>query len=123
MQPLTLSSPSNAFIFPVVYFFYPETAYRSLEEMDVIFQKTTGWKGWFTVVNRAHVEPRRYGKHGEMLIDYEDTEIHHARMANARNVLGGRREKLGSSGVENVRHANPDYVTEKGHFSQGGSSL
>ena len=31
----------NAFIFPVVYFFYPETAYRSLEEMDTIFHKTS----------------------------------------------------------------------------------
>jgi hypothetical protein len=30
----------NAFIFPVVYFFYPETAYRSLEEIDTIFRKT-----------------------------------------------------------------------------------
>ena len=29
---------SNAFMFPVVYFFYPETAYRSLEEMDSIFR-------------------------------------------------------------------------------------
>lgn len=29
----------NAFIIPVVYFFYPETAYRSLEEMDIIFRK------------------------------------------------------------------------------------
>ena len=27
----------NAFIVPCVYFFYPETAYRSLEEMDVVF--------------------------------------------------------------------------------------
>ncbi len=27
----------NAIIVPVVYFFYPETAYRSLEEMDAIF--------------------------------------------------------------------------------------
>ena len=27
----------NAFIIPVVYFFFPETAGRSLEDMDVIF--------------------------------------------------------------------------------------
>lgn len=40
----------NAFIVPCVYFFYPETAYRSLEEMDEIFQKTTGY---FDVVQVA----------------------------------------------------------------------
>ncbi|KAE8452654.1 hypothetical protein EG329_013913 [Mollisiaceae sp. DMI_Dod_QoI] len=72
----------NAFIFPVVYFFYPETAYRSLEEMDSIFQKT---KSVFTVVRQAKEEPRRYGKHGETLIDYEQTEEHKRRasLANA----------------------------------------
>lgn len=63
----------NAFIVPVVYFFYPETAYRSLEEMDSIFHKT---KGWFSVVSVARNEPRRYGKHGEVLISYEETEEH-----------------------------------------------
>lgn len=40
----------NAFIVPCVYFFYPETAYRSLEEMDEIFHKTTGY---FDVVKIA----------------------------------------------------------------------
>lgn len=47
----------NAFIIPVVYFFYPETAYRSLEEMDTIFRKTTSI---FDVVRVAKQEPRRY---------------------------------------------------------------
>lgn len=69
---LTISS-SNAFIFPVVYFFYPETSYRSLEEMDTIFNKTTNV---FNVVSVARNEPHRYGKHGELLINYEDTEQH-----------------------------------------------
>ncbi|RFU23634.1 hypothetical protein B7463_g12704, partial [Scytalidium lignicola] len=63
----------NAFIIPVVYFFYPETAYRSLEEMDVIFHKT---KNWFSVVSIAKNEPLRYGKHGELLINYEETDEH-----------------------------------------------
>jgi hypothetical protein len=53
---------------PSVYFFFPETAYRSLEEMDSIFQKVHGWKGAFQVVHQARVEPRRYGKNGELLI-------------------------------------------------------
>ncbi|KAJ5961657.1 hypothetical protein N7501_006598 [Penicillium viridicatum] len=63
----------NAFIFPVVYFFYPETAYRSLEEMDTIFHKTSNV---FNVVSVARNEPHRYGKKGELLINYEETEEH-----------------------------------------------
>lgn len=60
---------------PSVYFFYPETAYRSLEEMDSIFHKLQpGWAGVFGAVHQAEVEPRRYGKNGEVLIDYSDTE-------------------------------------------------
>lgn len=70
----------NAFIFPVVYFFYPETAYRSLEEMDSIFQKT---KSIFGVVKQAKEEPRRYGKHGEMLLEYEQSEEHQVRKRRA----------------------------------------
>jgi sugar porter (SP) family MFS transporter len=66
----------NAFMVPCVYFFYPETAYRSLEEMDTIFHKVHGWKGVFTVVHQARVEPRWYGKNGELLIDYEHTTEH-----------------------------------------------
>ena len=53
---------------PSVYFFFPETAYRSLEEMDTIFQKVSGWQGAFAVVQQARIEPRRYGKNGELLI-------------------------------------------------------
>lgn len=63
---------------PTVYFFYPETAYRSLEEMDSIFHKLKpGWAGVFETVHQANVEPRRYGKNGEVLIDYSDTEEAH----------------------------------------------
>ncbi|KFZ08778.1 hypothetical protein V502_09153 [Pseudogymnoascus sp. VKM F-4520 (FW-2644)] len=80
----------NAFIVPVVYFFYPETAYRSLEEMDQIFHKTSSWLG---LVGTARDEPRMFGKHGEQLIDYEETAEH----KNATRVLGDSDE--GSSGV------------------------
>ncbi|KAK4138983.1 MFS general substrate transporter, partial [Trichocladium antarcticum] len=67
----------NAFMVPCVYFFYPETAYRSLEEMDSIFHKVAdGWKGVFTAVHQAKVEPRWYGKNGELLVDYEKTAEH-----------------------------------------------
>ncbi|KAG8624945.1 hypothetical protein KVT40_006696 [Elsinoe batatas] len=61
----------NAAIVPSVYFFYPESAYRSLEEMDEIFHKTTGP---FDVVRHARETPRRYGKKGELLVNYIDTK-------------------------------------------------
>jgi hypothetical protein len=83
----------------VVYFFYPETAYRSLEEIDIIFRKTQrGWRGWFGVVKTAKDEPLRYGKHGELLIDYEATEEHAARSHS----IAGVADKPNVSGVENV---------------------
>ncbi|PKY07457.1 general substrate transporter [Aspergillus campestris IBT 28561] len=69
----------NAAIFPVTYFFYPETTHRSLEEMDRIFHKT---KSIFSVVNVAATEPHMYGKKGELLHtldDVEDAAIHAVR--------------------------------------------
>lgn len=74
----TIFAVINAFMVPCVYFFYPETAYRSLEEMDVIFHKAPGAKGWFSVVGVADREPLRYGPNGELLIDYQETEEHKA---------------------------------------------
>lgn len=52
--------------------------------MDVIFQKT---KSVFSVVKVAREEPRRYGKKGEVLINYEETEEHKkmARKAYSHN--------------------------------------
>ncbi|KAF2748354.1 sugar transporter family protein [Sporormia fimetaria CBS 119925] len=80
----------NAVIAPVVYFFYPETAYRSLEEMDTIFHKTTSV---FNVVSVARNEPRRYGKNGELLIRYEDTE--QAEMRRRSVTSASRKEGVG----------------------------
>ena len=45
--------------------------YHSLEEMDTIFQKTTSV---FNCVSVARNEPRRYGKNGEVLVPYEETD-------------------------------------------------
>ena len=69
-----------------MYFFYPETANRSLEEMDIIFRKS---KSIFDTVGIAKREPRRYGKHGELLLkteQIEDTRVRNASVvsANAR---------------------------------------
>ena len=99
----------NAFIVPVVFFFYPEvciipdcptvpllsklqTAGRSLEEMDEIFHDVSGFKGAFTVVKVARDKPRRYGRNGELLINYEDTE-------EARRVGERRRSSVAGQSV------------------------
>lgn len=82
----------NAFMVPCVYFFYPETAGRSLEEMDEIFHDVSGLKGAFSVVKVAKQKPRRYGKKGELLINYDDTE-------EARRVDERRRSSIASQGV------------------------
>ncbi|EAS35286.3 sugar porter (SP) family MFS transporter [Coccidioides immitis RS] len=94
----------NAFIVPVVYFFYPETAYRSLEEMDTIFRNTDSI---FSVVRVARETPRRFGKNGELLINYDETDEHRARNAS---VVGEKPHPT----VYNKDHANPDYHMENG---------
>ncbi|PON30984.1 hypothetical protein TGAM01_v200404 [Trichoderma gamsii] len=80
----------NAFMVPCVYFFFPETAYRSLEEMDTIFQKVKGFRGAFDVVHQARVEPRRYGKNGELLIAV--SELDENEKANAEHHNGSTSE-------------------------------
>jgi hypothetical protein len=103
LVPATDFACSNAFILPVVYFFYPETAYRSLEEMDSIFQKT---KNIFTAVWTAKHEPRRYGKNGEILINYEESEEHFRRasLASQRRASMGYVEKTPSGGVQKAEN-------------------
>lgn len=39
----------NFLMVPVIYFLFPETAGRSLEEMDLIFKQTPVWKPWEAV--------------------------------------------------------------------------
>ena len=83
---MTSTDPSsNAAIFPVTYFFYPETTHRSLEEMDRIFHKT---KSIFSVVGIADKEPHMYGKKGELLLtldDVEDAAVHAVRRRSVVN--------------------------------------
>lgn len=78
----------NAFMVPCVYFFYPETAYRSLEEMDEIFQECHGFKGAFDVVKVAKAKPQRYNKHGELLDNYDETDYARQRQSSVTAVSG-----------------------------------
>ncbi|PSN71996.1 sugar transporter family protein [Corynespora cassiicola Philippines] len=103
----------NAFIIPVVYFFYPETAYRSLEEMDTIFHKTTSI---FNVVSVARNEPRRYGKNGEVLINYEETEEAEVRRQSAGGQGGIKREAVGQ---ENLLESGPLGKSSGSSFTEG----
>ncbi|KAL2386448.1 hypothetical protein RJZ90_000585 [Blastomyces dermatitidis] len=67
-----LTGTSNAFIFPTVYFFFPETRYRSLEEMDSIFKKSTNV---FNAVTNSVKEPYRYDKHGQLKPEYLEEAV------------------------------------------------
>lgn len=60
--------------------------------MDNIFRKT---KNIFTVVWTAKHEPYMYGKNGEVLIAYDETEEHFRRASMAS-------EKAVSRGIERV---------------------
>ncbi|PWY80725.1 MFS monosaccharide transporter [Aspergillus heteromorphus CBS 117.55] len=89
----------NAFIFPVVLFFYPETARRSLEEMDRIFRKT---KNVFSLVKVANEEPHMYGKKGELLFMLDDVEDDAVRRASvlshhAKDTEKGSEENITTS--------------------------
>ena len=86
----------NAFMVPCVYFFYPETAGRSLEEMDEIFQDVHGLRGALDVVKVSLTKPRRFGKNGELLINYADTE-------RARSVAERRRSSVAAQDMPGER--------------------
>lgn len=66
--------------------------------MDTIFNKT---KSIFTLVSVASNEPRRYGKNGELLIAYEETEEHKRRASYAG---GGKKAIKTDRDVANPEH-------------------
>ncbi|KAK5169111.1 uncharacterized protein LTR77_006420 [Saxophila tyrrhenica] len=81
----------NAAIFPTVYFFYPETRYRSLEEMDGIFKKSSNV---FNVVSISLKEPYRYDKHGQLKPEYLEDAV--------------RRQSVGSAGANGYQEKRED---------------
>ena len=66
--------------------------------MDSIFRKC---HSYFTVVKVARDEPRRYGKKGELLINYDETE-EHARRASILSNPSEKAEKARDLAVENA---------------------
>jgi len=96
---------SNFVALPVVYFLYPETGYRSLEEVDVIFHAASlGPNPWLNVRKIAANEPLWYGKDGEEPFNYEDSDWHkrHVRFSDEIKDSDGMTRTLqgGSSGSE-----------------------
>ena len=65
----------NFCIVPTIYFFYPETGGRSLEEVDIVF-KAAHDKGnpWFSVVRAAKEEPKWFDKNGDPTDSYGGSE-------------------------------------------------
>ena len=60
--------------------------------MDAIFVKT---KSIFSVVRVAKEEPRRYGKNGEVLISYEETDMAQRRRSSVAAQSQHKTEKRG----------------------------
>ncbi|KAL8794110.1 MAG: hypothetical protein Q9195_003295 [Heterodermia aff. obscurata] len=111
--PLRIRAPANALSTSANWAFnFMETAYRSLEEMDSIFRKAQGATGWFSVVKIAHDEPRRYGKNGELLIAYDETEEHAQRQASVVSASGV--DMTRKQRIENLENVNEEGKAEKG---------
>lgn len=73
----------NFFIFIATYFIFPETAGRSLEEMDEIFARSSKINP-FDVVLVERATPRRYDKHGRPIGLLEDVESNNANAESPR---------------------------------------
>lgn len=72
--------------------------------MDEIFQECRGLRGAFDVVRIAREKPRRYDKHGNLLINYDDTEYAHRRHPDAADPVArtGSADEKGSDDHMNV---------------------
>lgn len=65
----------NFLIVPTIYFFYPETGGRSLEEVDVLFKVATETGNpLFSVVKAANQEPKWFDKNGDPTDSYGSSE-------------------------------------------------
>lgn len=62
---------TNFCMVPTIYFLYPETGSRSLEEVDLLFRVANqSGSPWLGVVRTAEQEPRWFDKHGDPTDSY-----------------------------------------------------
>lgn len=102
---------TNFTIIPLVYYLYPETAYRSLEEVDVLFHAANEAPGnpWLNVVKISKEEPLWFGRKGEKDFDYEGSEWHqrYVRYFGASDsTLGGSGNGSSGNGNMNEKRQN-----------------
>jgi hypothetical protein len=97
--------------------------------MDSIFRKAdreskgSFFQPLFIVVTIAANEPRRYGKNGEALINYEDTEDHLSIERTRSSVARSSAEKKRDArAVENTHRRNPGYYAKNGSAADSSSS-
>ncbi|KAH4178021.1 hypothetical protein HBI26_080170 [Parastagonospora nodorum] len=106
---------TNFAIVPLVYFFYPETAFRSLEEVDVIFVLADEAPGnpWLNAVRISLDEPLWFGKKGgdRLSFDYANSSWHRKLMGSlngsgngSSDEKRGRKDKHSSSSSSDEDH-------------------
>lgn len=88
-----LTRLSNAAFVPLIYFFYPETGSRSLEEVDLLFEQAEkAGKPWLSVVSIGHKEPRWFDENGERTESYSGG-------GTSDTYVGSERDEKGSGEV------------------------
>lgn len=111
---------------PVIYFLFPETGYRSLEEVDVIFHAASlGPRPWLNVRKIAANEPLWYGKDGEEPFLYEDSEWHkkHVRFSDEIKTSDGSSPTLINGPSSDEGTASPMDFVDRGLGSGAGRKI
>lgn len=109
----------NFVIVPVIYFFYPETGFRSLEEVDVIFYNANQQpKPWLNVRKIAANEPLWYNKNSsdETAFNYEETEWHKKHLRFSDEV------KTSEGETTTLRNGNSSNDSDQGKKVSEGSA-
>ncbi|APA16223.1 hypothetical protein SS1G_10413 [Sclerotinia sclerotiorum 1980 UF-70] len=90
----------NFFMMPVILLFYPETAYRNLEEIDSIFLESKTWLGTVKAANRLQLQ---FGKRGDLSVGRE--KAFSLSQVNGAGGAGGTKE-IGSGNGSVVHEEN-----------------
>ena len=106
----------NYLYIPVIFFFYPETAGRSLEEIDIIFAKAyeDGTQPWRVANHLPKLSLQEVEDHANALGSYDDEmekeDFCEDRVEDTYNQINGDN----SSSSSNIK--NEDTVNDKANF-------